>query len=141
MKITISMNEVLERLYAITALHGYVNDTGGGYVANILTPAQAPALRVTVRAAHNAAMSYLAFSGWRSDPDGGELAAVAPDTLVTDGPTATAVLSEAVTFLTLYIIYSTGADDRAGHVHEQAVASLRHLESERWHAARMTAHS
>lgn len=113
MKITISTNEVLERLYAVSALHSYVNDTGGGDTTNILSPAQAPALRVIVRSAFSAAMSYLAFSGWKPDAAGGELCALPPDTLPVDADGAKAALTDAVTLLTLHIVYSAAADGRA----------------------------
>lgn len=138
MKITISTNEVLERLYAISALHGYVNDTGGGDTTNILSPAQAPALRVIVRSAFSAAMSYLAFSGWKPDTAGGELCALAPDTLPVDADGAKAALTDAVTLLTLYIVYGAAADGRADRVHSQTLVALRHLESGLWHPAWLT---
>lgn len=137
MKITLSMNEVLERLYAITALRGYVNEPATGYVAHILSPAQASALQIVVKSAFGAAMSYLAFSGWRADRSLGELCAQAPDTLDVDSAMVAEKLVQAVVNLTLYIIYSTGVDGRAEAVHSHAVDALRSLASTRLHAARL----
>lgn len=139
MKITLSMNEVLERLYAITALHGYVNESTTERVGHILSPAQALALQVAVKSAFGTALSYLMFSGWVADSTLGELGAQAPDDIGLDSATAAEGLAQAVVGLALYTIYSGGVDSRAKAAYEQAVEALQRLSAECYRPMRLAA--
>lgn len=139
MKITLSMNEVLERLYAITALHGYVNETTTARAGHILSPAQAPALQVAVKSAFGTALSYLMFSGWEADISLGQLGAQAPDDIGLDSATAAERLAQAVVGLTLYAVYSGGVDSRANAAYAQAVEALQSLSAECYRPMRLAA--
>lgn len=137
MKITLSMNEVLERLYAIAALRGYVNESKTERVGRILSPAQAPALQVAVKSAFGAALSYLMFSGWAADSTLGELGAQAPDDIGLDSAAAAEGLAQAVVGLTLYAIYSGGVDNRAKAAYELAGEALSRLSAKCYRPMRL----
>lgn len=125
MKITLSENNILTSLYARSAMQTYVAEHPGGYVANILTTAQAPACRAIISDAFNIALAALQ-PGWRrvEADQPGQLAAEAPDDLSLDTTTVAALLEVAVAEYAVCIIFGVAGDRRAATAHATASSVL-----------------
>lgn len=131
MKITVSMASVLDALYASTALQALMAEHPGSYYYNILTPAQAPALKRIVVEAHAAIMARLV-PGWRlinNADEESKLVAEASDSLGLDEVTATALLRVALVEMVVYIIMSIGCDKRARAALDRSLAVISSLDA------------
>ncbi|MCM1033492.1 MAG: hypothetical protein NC405_07020 [Odoribacter sp.] len=111
MKITISENAVLDSIYARNSLQTYVTEHPGSYIANILTTAQAPALRRVVADAFPAVIASL-HPDWEIDTSA-SLSAMAPPYAAGSEPTLKALLQQAVTEMAVYLLFSAASDSRA----------------------------
>lgn len=116
MKITIKSDAVIDGIYAETSLRAAAKAAPSGYVSRLLTRSQGPAMRRLLDDAVAIALARLG-AGWRLEPtvDKSAIFIEAPDDLLLDTITATALLATALGRLCVAVILGASRDGGDAH--------------------------
>lgn len=123
MKITIKSDAVLDGIYAETSLRAAAKAAPTGYVSRLLTRSQDTALRRLLDDAVAIALARLG-AGWRLETiaDKSAISIEAPDDLLLDTITSTALLAAALGRLCVAVIL--GASRDGGDVHRAVACAM-----------------